>query len=89
MSVSDKIKNRGAHGDSSFMLDGVPSSSENPPDLSVGSVKITVKKNPNVSVKAYDSLEGEDREKWLERIAKAILSGGKKSGASSSDLDKT
>lgn len=52
-------------------------------------MKITVKKNPNVSVKAYDALEGEDRKKWLERIAKAILSGGKKSGASSSDLDKT
>lgn len=36
-------------------------------------MKITVKKNPNVSVKAYDALEGEDRKKWLERIAKAIL----------------
>lgn len=33
MSVSDKIKNRGAHGDSSFMLGGVPSSSENPSDI--------------------------------------------------------
>ena len=30
MSVSDDNKNRGAHGDSSFMLGGVPSSSENP-----------------------------------------------------------
>lgn len=39
MSVSDEIKNRGAHGDSSFMLGGVPSSSENPPALAVGSVK--------------------------------------------------
>lgn len=52
-------------------------------------MKITVKKNPNVSVKAYDALEGEDRKKWLERIAKAILSGGKKSDTSSPDLDKT
>ena len=33
MSVSDKIKNRGTHGDSSFMLGGVPSSSENPSDI--------------------------------------------------------
>ena len=40
MSVSDEIKNRGAHGDSSFMLGGVPSSSENHQVLSVGSVKI-------------------------------------------------
>lgn len=31
-------KNRGAHGDSSFMLGGLPSSSENPPALAVGSV---------------------------------------------------
>lgn len=31
--------NRGTHGDSSFMLGGLPSSRENPPDLSVGSVK--------------------------------------------------
>lgn len=30
--------NRGTHGDSSFMLGGLPSSRENPPDLSVGSV---------------------------------------------------
>ena len=44
MSVSDKIKNRGAHGDSSFMLGGVPSSSENPPDLSVGSVNASKEK---------------------------------------------
>lgn len=29
MSVSDNDKNRGAHGDSSFMLGGLPSSSEN------------------------------------------------------------
>ena len=41
-------------------------------------MKITVKKNPNVSVKAYDALEEEDRKKWSERIARAILSGGKK-----------
>lgn len=44
MSVSDKIKNRGAHGDSSFMLGGVQSSSENPPDLSVGSVNASKEK---------------------------------------------
>lgn len=36
MSVSDKNKNRGAHGDSSFMLGGLPSSSENPPAFAVG-----------------------------------------------------
>lgn len=52
-------------------------------------MKITVKKNPNVSVKAYDALEGEDRKKWLERIARAILSGGKKRDASGPDFDKT
>lgn len=28
--------NRGTHGDSSFMLGGLPSSRENPSDLSVG-----------------------------------------------------
>lgn len=39
MSVSDTNKNRGTHGDSSFMLGGLPSSSENPPALAVGSVK--------------------------------------------------
>ena len=39
MSVSDEIKNRGAHGDSSFMLGRLRPSSENPPDLSVGSVR--------------------------------------------------
>ena len=39
MRVSDTEKNRGAHGDSSFKLDGMPSSSENPPALAVGSVK--------------------------------------------------
>ena len=38
MRVSDTEKNRGAHGDSSFMLDGLPSSSENPPASAVGSV---------------------------------------------------
>lgn len=36
MSVSDNNKNRGAHGDSSFMLGGVPSSSENPSDFGRG-----------------------------------------------------
>ena len=41
MRVSDTSKNRGAHGDSSFKLDGMPSSSENPPALAVGSVKDT------------------------------------------------
>lgn len=39
MSVSDTNKNRGTHGDSSFMLGGLPSSSENTPALAVGSVK--------------------------------------------------
>ena len=39
MRVSDTNKNRGAHGDSSFKLGGMPSSSENPPALAVGSVK--------------------------------------------------
>lgn len=38
MRVSDTNKNRGAHGDSSFKLGGMPSSSENPPALAVGSV---------------------------------------------------
>lgn len=42
MQFDDNNKNRGAHGNSSFMLDGVPSSSENLPDLSVGSVKPNV-----------------------------------------------
>ena len=45
MSVSDNNKNRGAHGDSSFMLGGLPSSSENPPALAVGSVKRKGKSN--------------------------------------------
>ena len=36
MSVSDTNKNRGTHGDSSFMLGGLPSSSENPPGFSRG-----------------------------------------------------
>ena len=40
MRVSDTNKNRGAHGDSSFKLGGMPSSSENPPALAVGSVKM-------------------------------------------------
>ena len=31
-------KNRGTHGDSSFMLDGLPSSRENPLPLGMGSV---------------------------------------------------
>ncbi len=39
MRVSDTEKNRGAHGDSSFKLGGMPSSSENPPALAVGSAK--------------------------------------------------
>ena len=51
MSVSDKNKNRGAHGDSSFMLGGLPSSSENPPALAVGSVK-GIQKNQTIK-KAY------------------------------------
>ena len=38
MLVNDIKNNRGTHGDSSFMLDGLPSSSENPPTLAVGSV---------------------------------------------------
>lgn len=38
MSVSDKIKNRGAHGDSSFMLGRLRPSSENHPVLTVVSV---------------------------------------------------
>lgn len=38
MSANNKHKNRGAHGDSSFMLGGAPSSSENPPVSTVGSV---------------------------------------------------
>ena len=41
MSVRDNEKNRGAHGDSSFMLGRVRPSSENPPALAVGSVKST------------------------------------------------
>ena len=39
MLVSDNNNNRGAHGASSFMLGGMPSSSENPPASAVGSVK--------------------------------------------------
>ena len=39
MSLSDNNKNRGAHGDSSFMLGRSRPSSENPPALAVGSVK--------------------------------------------------
>ena len=38
MRVSDTNKNRGTHGDSSFKLGGMPSSSENPPALAVGGV---------------------------------------------------
>ena len=37
MSVSNNNKNRGAHGDSSFMLGRSRPSSENPTDLSVES----------------------------------------------------
>ena len=37
--------NRGTHGDSSFMLDGMPSSSENPLALAMGSVKRRSKYN--------------------------------------------
>ena len=51
-------------------------------------MKITVRKNPDRAVEAYNVFEGEDRRKWLERIARAILSGGKKRDTSSSDLDK-
>lgn len=40
MSVSDNNKNRGAHGDSSSMLGWLRPSSENPPALAVGSVKL-------------------------------------------------
>lgn len=32
-------KDRGTHGNSSFMLDGLPSSRENPMTLGIGSVK--------------------------------------------------
>jgi len=39
MQSNDNNKNRGAHGDSSFMLGGLPSSSGNPPASAVGSVK--------------------------------------------------
>ena len=38
MQSNDDNKNRGTHGDSSFMLGGLPSSSENPPASAVGSV---------------------------------------------------
>lgn len=38
MSVSDNNKNRGTHGDSSFMLGRSRPSSENPPALAVGRV---------------------------------------------------
>ena len=37
--------NRGTHGDSSFMLGGLPSSRENPPDLSVGECHWHVARN--------------------------------------------
>ena len=39
MSQDNETKNRGTHGDSSFMLDGLSSSSENPPVKSAGRVK--------------------------------------------------
>ena len=38
-------KNRGAHGDSSFMLDRLLSSRENPLPLGMGSVKTNENKN--------------------------------------------
>ena len=44
MSVSNN-KNRGAHGDSSFKLGGMPSSSENPLASAMGSVN----RNDNAS----------------------------------------
>lgn len=46
MQSNENNKNRGTHGDSSFMLDGVPSSSENPPASAVGSVKEKWGNNP-------------------------------------------
>jgi hypothetical protein len=39
MSFDGNKQNRGTHGDSSFMLDGLPSSRENPLPLGMGSVK--------------------------------------------------
>lgn len=38
MQSNDNDKNRGTHGDSLFMLGGVPSSGKNPPASAVGSV---------------------------------------------------
>lgn len=40
MQSNDNNKNRGTHGDSSFMLDRLLLSSENPPGLTVGSVNV-------------------------------------------------
>ena len=37
--LTSTIENRGVHGDSSFMLDGIPSSSENPSAMADGSAK--------------------------------------------------
>ena len=39
MSSNDNKNNRGTHGVSSFKLDGLPSSRENPLPLGMGSVK--------------------------------------------------
>ena len=51
MPVSDESKNRGAHGDSSFMLGGVPSSSENLLALAVGSVKKIIEEGDDVVIR--------------------------------------
>ena len=59
MRVSDTSKNRGAHGDSSFKLDGMPSSSENPPALAVGSVKNNAKRYRQIP-------ESEMRRMWTD-----------------------
>lgn len=61
MQSNDNIKNRGAHGNSSFMLGGLPSSSENPPASAVGSVNETVYRDVVLAViNAYIEVMGRD-----------------------------
>ena len=60
LSVNDNKKNRGAHGDSSFMLGQTSPSSENQADITAGIVKIIVFKDGNTR-----AITGEDGKFWL------------------------
>ena len=68
MQYSNTDKNRGAHGDSSFMLGGLPSSSENPPALAVGSVM-----SKSLSASAFAAIKRAVKEAVAEMREEGVL----------------